>query len=101
MELDSFFAPTWIKWAQLHYDLDDFEKSADIMLSAIDELPEEAELYYRSAIFLIKAGQFKEAFHFLESGLLLDYEKHVIMFDYFPNLDTQKAIFKLIQQYKK
>jgi len=35
----------------LHYDLDDFEKSADIMLSAIDELPEEAELYYRSAIF--------------------------------------------------
>ena len=101
VELDSFFAPTWIKWAQLHYDLDDFEKSADIMLSAIDELPEEADLYYRSAIFLIKAGQFKEAFHFLESGLLLDFEKHIIMFDYFPNLDTQKAIFKLIQQYKK
>jgi tetratricopeptide (TPR) repeat protein len=101
LELDSFFAPTWVKWAQLHYDLEDFEKSADIMLSAIDELPEEAELYYRSAIFLIKAGQFKEAFHFLETGLVLDYDKHVLIFDYFPNLETQKAIFKLIQQYKK
>jgi tetratricopeptide (TPR) repeat protein len=101
IELDSFFAPTWVKWAQLHYDLEDFEKSADIMLSAIDELPEEADFYYRSAIFLIKAGQFKEAFHFLESGLILDYDQHVIMFEYFPNLETQKAIFKLIQQYKK
>jgi tetratricopeptide (TPR) repeat protein len=83
------------------YDLEDFEKSADIMLSAIDELPEEADFYYRSAIFLIKAGQFKEAFHFLESGLILDYDQHIIMFEYFPNLETQKAIFKLIQQYKK
>jgi tetratricopeptide (TPR) repeat protein len=101
VELDSFFAPTWVKWAQMHFELGDYEKSADIMLSAIDELPEEAELYYRSAIFLIKAAQFKEAFHFLESGLMLDYDKHVIMFDYFPNLETQKAIFKLIQQYKK
>jgi len=71
------------------------------MLSAIDEFPELAELYYRCAIFLIKGGQFKEAFHFLESGLLLDYDKHEIIFEFFPNLDTQKAIFKLIQQYKK
>ena len=51
--------------------------------------------------FLIKAAQFKEAFHFLETGLMLDYDKHVLIFDYFPNLETQKAIFKLIQQYKK
>jgi tetratricopeptide (TPR) repeat protein len=101
IDLDSFFAPTWVKWAQLHYDLNDFEKCAEIMLSAIDELPEEADLYYRAAIFLIKAGQFKEAFHFLESGLLLDYDKHEIIFEYFPNMETQKAIYKLIQQYKK
>jgi hypothetical protein len=31
----------------------------------------------------------------------LDYDKHEIIFEYFPNMETQKAIYKLIQQYKK
>ena len=71
------------------------------MLSAIDELPEEAELYYRAAIYQILAGKYKEALLYLETALILDYDQHEIMFLYFKDIERQKAIFRIIEQYKK
>jgi hypothetical protein len=37
----------------------------------------------------------------LEAALSLDYDGHVQLFEFFPELEKQKALYKIIQQYKK
>jgi hypothetical protein len=46
-------------------------------------------------------GKYKQAFQYLETALTLDFDKHLILFDYFPELETQKALFRIIEQFKK
>ena len=100
-ELEPMNPEAWIKWSVVNHEQGDFEMAAELMLSAIDQMPEESELYYRAAVYFIKSGRYKEAFNYLETGLILNYEGHEIMFEYFKNLDTQKAIFRIIEQYRK
>jgi hypothetical protein len=52
-------------------------------------------------VYLVEAGKFKEAFTFLENALTLDFEGHKVLFDFFPKLETQKAFFKIIDQFRK
>jgi hypothetical protein len=53
------------------------------------------------AAYLIEAGQFKEAFNYLENALILNFEGHTVLFDFFPKPETQKALFKIIDQFRK
>ena len=64
------------------------------------ELPEEAELYYRMVVYQIKLGNYKEAFSYLENALTLDFDRHTVLYDLMPELKQQKAIYKLIAQYR-
>ncbi|MBC7891571.1 MAG: hypothetical protein H7Y12_05095, partial [Sphingobacteriaceae bacterium] len=100
-ELDSSNPELWLKWSLLYYEQGDMEKAYEIVQSGIDELPEEAILYYQAVIYLINEGQYREAFLYLETGLVLDYDKHTLLFDYFTNLETQKALYRIIEQYRK
>jgi tetratricopeptide (TPR) repeat protein len=100
-ELDPQNTEAWIKWSVLNHEQGNYDDAANLMLSAIDELPEESELYYRASIYLIKAGKYREAFNYLETGLILNFDGHEIMFEYFKNLETQKAIYRIIEQYQK
>ena len=36
----------------------------------------------------------------MEAALSLDYDAHVQLFEFFPELEKQKALYKIIQQYK-
>ena len=83
------------------FDQGDFISANDVVQKGIEELPEEADLYYRSAVYLIHAGQYKEALINLEVGLTLDFEAHIQLFEFFPELEKQKALYKIIQQYRK
>jgi len=49
-------------------------------------------------VFLIADGKYKEAFNFLENALFLDFEKHTAILEFFPNIEIQKALFKVIEQ---
>jgi tetratricopeptide (TPR) repeat protein len=71
------------------------------MLSGLSELPDEPEFFYRIAIYLIEAGKFKEAFQYLENALLLNFEGHTVLFDFFQKPETQKSLFKIIDQFRK
>jgi hypothetical protein len=51
-------------------------------------------------VYQIKMGKYKEAFSFLENGLTLDFEKHIILYQLMPELKKQKAIYKIISQYR-
>ena len=67
----------------------------------IEELPEEAELYYRMVVFQIKMANYKEAFSYLENALTLAYDRHVVLYELMPELKKQKAMSKIIAQYRE
>ena len=67
----------------------------------MSELPDESEFFYRMTVYLIEAGKFKEALNYLENALILNFEGHTVLFDFFPKIETQKALFKIIDQFRK
>ena len=100
-ELDPANPEIWLKWSWILFEQGDYEKANQLVQEGIDETPEEADLYYRAVLYLIQAGHFKEAFINLETALTLDYDGHVQLYEYFTNLETQKALHKIIEQYRK
>jgi len=91
----------WLNWSFIYYDRGEYDKAVEVMLNGLAELPDESEFLYRIAIYLIEAGKFKEAFHYLENALLLNFEGHSVLFDFFQKPETQKALFKIIDQFRK
>jgi hypothetical protein len=67
----------------------------------LGEIPNESDFLYRMAVYQIEDGKFKEAFNYLENALILDFEGHRMLFDFFPKPETQKALFKIIDQFRK
>ncbi len=90
----------WISWSYVYHEQGDTEQAMTIILDALEELPDEAELFYRLACYLITKGNLKEAFIYLENALILNYEMHTVLFEFFQDLETQKALVKIIDQYR-
>jgi predicted TPR repeat methyltransferase len=76
------------------------KKAIELAERALEEIPDDAELMYRMVVYQITAGHYREAFTYLENALILDFEKHEVLFEFFPKLETQKALFKIIDQYR-
>ena len=70
-------------------------------MTGFHDIPDDSELFYRMTVYLIEAGRFKEAFNYLENALILDFDGHTALFDFFPKLETQKALYKIIEQFRK
>jgi hypothetical protein len=51
--------------------------------------------------YLLADGRMREAYTTLETALTLNYEQHVLLFDYFPALREQPGLKKLIEQFRK
>ena len=81
------------------YETDD--PTRFIAVLDLDEEAEDSDLLYRMVVYQITAGRYKEAFTYLENALILDFENHEVLFEFFPKLETQKALFKIIDQYRK
>ena len=90
-----------LNWSYIYYEQGDYAKAIEIIEKAIDELPEESDLYYRATAYLISNGRYKEAYGYLENALILNFDNHLSLLEFFPKLETQKALFKIIDQYRK
>lgn len=99
IEYDNISA--WLDFSFIYYEQGDEGKSIELVLEAIEFNPKEAELHYRVAAYYIEAGNYKEAFTYLENALILDYEKHTVLFEFFPELEKQKALMKIIDQFNR
>lgn len=99
-DIEPYNIDVWLNWSFVYYEQGNYEQAIAIMEEAIDEIPEEGELYYRQASYMIEAGRYKEAFEHLENALLLDFDKHTLLYDFFTSLETQKALHKIIEQYR-
>ena len=91
----------WISWSYIYHEQGDTEHAITIILDALEQLPDQAELFYRLACYLITKGNLKEAFIYLENALILNYEMHTVLFEFFQDLETQKALVRIIDQYRK
>ena len=98
--LDATNIKVWLDWSYIHFEQGDYEKAKDLIEIGIDESPEAAELYYRMTAYLISQGNYKEGFIFLENALVLNFEKHTLLFEFFPELETQKSLIKIIDQFR-
>ncbi|MEO1653504.1 MAG: hypothetical protein AAFU64_08170, partial [Bacteroidota bacterium] len=67
----------------------------------MEECPEEASLYYRAVVYLIDAGKYREAFDLLEQALVLDFDGHTVLYEFFPKLETQKALYNIIEKFRQ
>jgi tetratricopeptide (TPR) repeat protein len=101
IELDPIVADFWLNWSLLYFDNEDYTKAIAIIEDALLELPEEADLYYRACVYYLYDTKFKKAYDYLQEALILDYDGHEQLYDYFSNLDTLKALQRIIDQYRK
>lgn len=99
--LDDKDVNTWTSWSYVYHEQGETDLAVQVIIDAIEELPEEAELYYRLSCYLIVKGNLKEAFIYLENALILDFEMHTVLFEFFQDLETQKALVRVIDQYRK
>lgn len=99
-EIYSALPELWLDWSFIYYELGDYDRAISLICSGIEELPDNAELYYQAVAYMITAGLLKEALIYLENALLLDYEMHTMLFEFFEDdLQVQKAIFKLVKHF--
>ena len=90
-----------LNWSFIFYEQGDFIKATDTLMQGFENISDDAELFYRMTVYLIEAGKFKEAFNYLENALILDFDGHTALFDFFPKIETQKALHKIIEQFRK
>ena len=100
IELDTYNVDAYICWSMFHFSQNDFERAIEIMEMGLEDQPDESEFYYRIAIYKISDGKIKEALNYLEVALNLYYEGHIILFEFFTDLKTQKTLYKIVEQYK-
>ena len=91
----------WLDWSMIYFDQGDYSRAIELINNGLEENPDDSDLLYRMVVFQITAGHYKEAFTFLENALILDFDNHEVLFEFFPKLETQKALFKIIDQFRK
>jgi len=98
-ELEPEIPEIWLDWSYILSEQGNFQKALEVLEIGIDHLSECASLYYRAVVYLFKSSKYKEAFLYLENALTLNFEKHTELFEFFPELETQKALMKIIDQF--
>jgi tetratricopeptide (TPR) repeat protein len=94
-------ATGWVSWSAILYEQGHYQEAIDLLSHAVELHPHEAHFHYMFCAYLLAAGRLREAYQELETALSLNYEQHVILFDYFPELEKQPALRRLIDQFRK
>lgn len=99
-QLDPTDREIWTEWAHIYQDQGEFGRAASILSDGLSELPEDAILMYRIAANLMLEGRMTESFGFLEQALLINYDAHEVMLEYFPKVEMQRTLLRLISQFR-
>jgi len=98
IELEFKNPDLWLRLAEIWAFENEFESATEVLKEALEELPLDENIHYRLAVYLLKGGRPKEAFTFLESGLALNHSAHEQIYGFFPDLETQKLLFQVVQK---
>ena len=93
--------PTFHVLSFIYYESGDIKKAISIINEGIVEIPRESLFYYRLVVYLLDDGKYKDAINVLESALSINFENHDVLFDFIPKFETQSALIRVINQFKK
>lgn len=100
----SYYSPynpqIWLNWSFVFYEQGNIEDAIELLMQGVEDLPDNADLLYRLAVYLISAGKYKQAFKYLESALILNFSKHTVLFDFFESKEIKNALSKIINQFR-
>lgn len=99
-ELDPENIALWLDWSHIYFEQGHSDKAINMVKEGIALMPDEALLYYRTAAYLFASGSYQEAMQYLENGIILDYDSHAVLYDFFEDIKTQKTLYRIIQDLK-
>ncbi len=100
-ELDPYIIDIWLDHSALLVEMEHVGEALEVLAEGIKHHPTNAELQYRMAGCLMRAGEKQEAMGFLQTALNIDYDKHNELFDFLPQLKHNAAVLEIIESYKK
>jgi len=101
MELYPKDVESCLDFSFIYYESGDIKKAISIINEGIAETPGESLFYYRLVVYLLDDGKYKEAINVLESALSINFKNHDVLFDFIPKFETQSALIRVINQFKK
>jgi tetratricopeptide (TPR) repeat protein len=101
VELNPLDVEAWLDYSSIVFEQDDIPKCIEIIAESIKNNPDSAELYYRFVAYLFANGEYNEALVQLEIALNTDVDKHYLLFEYLPQLQTNKVIVDIINRFSK
>ena len=99
--LDQVEAEVYLDWSRIYYDQGNFLGAISIIEMGLSSTPDDPDYLYRKAVYLLADGKYQESMVILEQALILDFDGHEQIYDFFKELSTQKALFKIIDQFRK
>lgn len=99
-ELIPFYNYCWLDWSFAYYEQGDYARAIDTLLEGLNVNPDEPSLLYRMVAYLLRAGRFQESMQYLETALLIDFDAHTTLYEFFDDLQTQKVIFRMVEHYR-
>ncbi len=93
-------AEEWAFWAEQLAKYGFYQEAINLLNMGIPQVINKIDLTYQKIAYLIKDNKIDDAIAELENALLEDYEKHGILFHYYPELQNLKLFSHIINKYK-
>lgn len=100
VEGDPYNEALWEAYAHCMIEFGEIEKSIDLLESGLVIMPKSANLRYLLSGCMFKGGISQQGNTELQKALNMNYQEHQTMFEYFPELQGNKEIINLIEQFK-
>lgn len=91
----------YIDYAELLFDLCEFDQGMDLLYRGIEMNPESAEMHYRLSGYLYTLKESDEANIYFKKALKMDPDRRKFFFELFPKLQENKEIVQLVSKYHK
>jgi tetratricopeptide (TPR) repeat protein len=101
IEFNPLDVEAWLDYSSIVFEQDQIKKCIEIIAEGIKNNPDSADLYFRMVAYLFAEGQYNEALNQLQLALSFDADKHYLLFEYLPQLQTNKVIIDIINSYLK
>ncbi|BDD08171.1 hypothetical protein FUAX_06030 [Fulvitalea axinellae] len=90
----------WTEWSDMYQWTQQSDKAVEIMTAALEEFPDAAQCHYRLAAYNFLGGKRSQAVENLEKALTNDFEKHKDLIVFFPELEKDDEMMRIIDKYR-
>lgn len=101
VEGDPYNEALWEAYAYCLMDSGDIEASIATLESGLEIMPKSANLRYLLGATMIKRGHNQQGSVEIEKALVMNYNEHETIFEYFPEFSNNHDVLSLIERYKR